>query len=188
MRRIDMKRSRVILIATAVLLSSIAAWTVARPAADEPTTTIILVRHAEKQAQSGDPSLDSRGRARAESLARTLADAGVTGLSATPYQRTQQTLQPLAEQLGIEIEIQPVDLADPKAYARDLAGGLIERHRGGTVVVAGHSNTVPLLLEAFGIPGSRTMGDDEYDDLFVLQVSEGTEPVLLHLHYGEASP
>jgi broad specificity phosphatase PhoE len=183
-----MKRSRVILFATAVLLSSIAAWTVDLTAGGGPTTTIILVRHAEKQAQEGDPSLDSRGRARAEALARSLADAGVTGLSATPYRRTQQTLQPLAEGLGIEVEIQPVDLADPKAYARDLVAALLERHRGGTVVVAGHSNTVPLLLEAFGIPGPRTIDDDEYDDLFVLQVSKGANPVLLHLHYGEPSP
>ena len=183
-----MKRSRVILVVAAVLVSSIAAWTVARPAEDQPSTTIILVRHAEKQAQSGDPSLDSRGRARAEALARTLADAGVSGLSATPYRRTRQTLQPLAERLGIEIQIQPVDLDDPEAYARDLAADLLERHRGGTVVVAGHSNTVPLLLGAFGAPGARSIGDDEYDDLFVLQVGGGKTPVLLHLHYGEPSP
>ena len=183
-----MKRSRVILAAATVLLSSIAAWTVVQSDDDDRSTTIILVRHAEKQARPGNPSLDSRGRARAEALARTLADAGVTGLSATPYRRTRQTLQPLAERLDIEIEIRPVDLADPEAYARDLAAALLERHRGGTVVVAGHSNTVPLLLGAFGVPGSHSIGDDEYDDLFVLQVGTGKKPVLLHLHYGESSP
>jgi len=183
-----MKRPRVILVAAAVLVSALAAWTVAQPAQDESSTTIILVRHAEKKAQSGDPALDSRGLARAEALARALADVAVTGLSATPYRRTQQTLEPLAEQFGLEIEIQPVDLADPEAYAREIASNLIERHRGGTVVVAGHSNTVPLLLGAFGIPGSHSIGDDEYDDLFLLQVGEGEKPVLLHLHYGAVSP
>lgn len=183
-----MKRSRVIRLASILLLSTIAASSVAWPAEGEPSTTIILVRHAEKQTESGDPSLDSRGRARAETLARMLEDAGVTALSATPYRRTQQTLQPLAEQLGIEIEIQPVDLADPEAYARDLAEGLLERHRGGTVVVAGHSNTVPLLLGAFGVRGPHAIDDDEYDDLFVLGVDVGKRPVLLHLHYGERSP
>lgn len=183
-----MKRPPVILIATAVLLSSIAAWSGSHPAADESTTTIVLVRHAEKQAESGDPALAEEGRIRAEALARTLADAGVTGLSATPYRRTQQTLQPLAEQTGIEIEVQPVDLSDPEAYARELAAGLLEKYRGGTVVVAGHSNTVPLLLEALGVAGPRSIGDDEYDDLFVVQVVADKTPVLFHLHFGDPSP
>ena len=56
------------------------------------------------------------------------------------------------------------------------------------LLVVGHSNTVPLLLVAFGIPGPHSIGDDEYDDLFVLQLEDGEKPVLLHLHYGAVSP
>ena len=183
-----MKRSRVLLVSTALLLSLAAAWTLSVAAAERATTTIIVVRHAEKQAESGDPSLSDDGRARAEALARTLADAGITGLSATPYRRTQQTLEPLAGRTGLEIEVQPVDLSSPEDYASDLAAGLLETYAGGTVVVAGHSNTVPLLLEALGVAGPRSIGDDEYDDLFVVQVVAGKAPLLLQLHYGEPSP
>ena len=183
-----MKRSRLILVSAALLLSWVAAWTVSLPAAEQPTTTIILVRHAEKQAESGDPSLSDDGSARAEALARTLADADVTGLSATPYRRTQQTLEPLAGLKGLEIEVQPVDLSSPEAYASDLVAGLLETYAGGTVVVAGHSNTVPLLLKSLGVAGPRSIGDDEYDDLFVVQVVTGKAPLLLHLHYGATSP
>ena len=49
--RTDMKRSRLILVSAALLLSWVAGWTVSLPAAERPTTTIILVRHAEKQAE-----------------------------------------------------------------------------------------------------------------------------------------
>jgi broad specificity phosphatase PhoE len=183
-----MKRTPVILIVAAMLLSSIAASSASRPAKDESTTTIVLVRHAEKQAESGDPPLSEAGSLRAEALARVLADVAVTGLSATPYRRTQQTLQPLAEQVGVGIEVQAVDLSDPEAYARQLASGLLERYRGGTVVLAGHSNTVPLLLEALGVTGPDSLDDDEYDDLFVVHVIDGRPPVLLHLHFGDPSP
>jgi 2,3-bisphosphoglycerate-dependent phosphoglycerate mutase len=183
-----MKRSPMILIAAAVLLSPFIAWSDSRPVVDEPTTTIFLVRHAEKQAESGDPSLSEKGRTRAKALARTLADVEVTGLSATPYRRTQQTLEPLAEGKGLEIEVLQVDLSDPGAYARDLASGLLERYHGGTVVVSGHSNTVPLLLEALGVAGPRSLGDDEYDDLFLVQVVAGKPAVMFHLHYGDPSP
>ena len=183
-----MKRPPGILLAAVLLLSSVASWAGSHPVGDEPTTTIVLVRHAEKQAESGDPSLSRDGRDRARALARTLADAGVTGLSATPYRRTQQTLEPLAEETGVEVDVRPVDLSDPEAYARNLAADLLERYRGGTVVVAGHSNTVPLLLEALGVAGPRSIDDDEYDDLFVVQVVAGQSTVLLQLHYGEPSP
>jgi len=183
-----MKRSRLILVFAVLLQFLVAAWTVSLLAAEQPTTTIILVRHAEKQAESGDPSLSNDGRARAEALARTLADAGVTGLSATPYRRTQQTLEPLAGQKSLDIEVQPVDLSSPEAYAHDLVAGLLETYAGGTVVVAGHSNTVPLLLGALGVAEPRSIGDDEYDDLFVVQVVAGKTPLLLQLHYGEPSP
>ena len=41
---------------------------------------------------------------------------------------------------------------------------------GGTVVVAGHSNTVPLILAALGVAGPRSIGDDEYDECWILDV------------------
>lgn len=183
-----MKRAKLLLVTAVLLFALAAAPTQTVPGSEEPATTILVVRHAEKQADSGDPPLSGEGLARAAALARTLTDAGVTGLSATPYRRTQDTLRPLAETTGLTIEVRPVDMSSPQAYADALAAGLLEDHAGGTVVVAGHSNTVPLILAALGVAGPRSIRDDEYDDLFVVRVAPGKTPSLLHLHYGEPSP
>ncbi|HEV8111716.1 MAG TPA: histidine phosphatase family protein, partial [Planctomycetota bacterium] len=63
------------------------------PAAPPRPTTIVLVRHAEKDAagDARDPGLSTEGKARAERLARMFAAAGVTHLFATEFHRTQDT-------------------------------------------------------------------------------------------------
>lgn len=154
----------------------------------DTVTTLVLVRHAEKGPDGADPALSEVGRERAEALARLFADAGVTALVATPYRRTHQTLEPLARRSKLEIEVRPVDLADPTQYARSEVEWLLARHQGETVVVAGHSNTVPLLLGALGIADPPDIRDDEYDDLFVVFVGPGAARRSLHLHYGRPSP
>jgi len=66
------------------------------------TTTIYLVRHAEKQTTGNgsmmisDPDLTEDGRLRAKALADTLAGKKITAVYATQYKRTQQTAEPTA--------------------------------------------------------------------------------------------
>lgn len=158
------------------LLLAAAALALVTPArAAEPT--IFVVRHAEKGAASADapkdPELSPEGRARAESLARTLRDAGVTTIYVTEFRRTRQTAEPLARAAGIE----PVVV--PGAETAALVGKLKEGR--GSVLVVGHSNTVPDILKALGHPQPITIGDDEYDNLFVF--IPGSEPQLLRLRY-----
>jgi broad specificity phosphatase PhoE len=131
---------------------------------------IILVRHAERadggataatgMTGSPDPSLSEAGRARAARLATMLADAGVTAIYTTEYQRTRQTAAPLAAALGIEARMVP---------AREQASLLetLKAHRQGAVLVVGHSNTVPAIIAALGGPAVQ-VADDEYDNLFIL--------------------
>jgi broad specificity phosphatase PhoE len=177
-------------IPTALALTLLTAWvfTPSEPRAEGEVTSVILVRHAEKEPTPGDPPLSERGRKRARELARVLADAGVDALSATQFGQTQQTLEPLSEQLGLEIEIAPVDLDDTGGYARGLAGEILEKHRGRTILLAGHSNTVPLLLEAFGIDDPPSLSENDYDDLFLLHIGLTEQPRMIHLHYGDPSP
>ena len=84
-----------------VLLGLLASVAAARPA-------IFIVRHAEKVASTGrDPDLSDAGRARAESLAKMLKDAGITSIYVTDLKRTQQTAEPLAKTLAIRPTILP---------------------------------------------------------------------------------
>ena len=69
------------------------------------TSTIIVVRHAEKQTVSEDPGLTLAGEERAHRLRDLAIDAGVTAVFATQYRRTQATVRPLADALSLEIDI-----------------------------------------------------------------------------------
>ena len=141
------------------------------PTAEEPTvTTVYVVRHAEKQsAEIGgrDPSLTDQGRRRAEALAAMLGDDDVNAVFATEYKRTQQTVEPLAAALGVPVRESAA--AQPEA----LADQILDEFAGATVVVAAHSNTVPLILAALGVEEEIVIDESEYGDLFVVVVEDG---------------
>jgi broad specificity phosphatase PhoE len=152
------------------------------------TTTVFLVRHAEKAAAGdpefdpqtpADPPLNAAGRARADDLARTLEEAGVTAIFASEFARTQQTVAPLAARVGLEVTVHP---------ARDTAG-LAElvatAHAGGVVVISGHSNTVPALVEALGAGTVDPIEEAwEYDNLYVVAIEAPGEARVSTLKYG----
>ena len=70
-----------------------------------PVTTVILVRHAEKNIEPDNPNpdLSPEGRARAQELVHILGNTGVTAIYATQYGRTLQTVQPLADRLSLPV-------------------------------------------------------------------------------------
>jgi 2,3-bisphosphoglycerate-dependent phosphoglycerate mutase len=135
-------------------------------------STIFIVRHAEK-AQGEDPDLSEPGRARAESLANLLKDAGIAAIFTSEVKRTKQTAAPLARALHLE----PITIA---AKDRD---SLIAKLKAssGNILVVGHSNTIPDLIKSLGITTPVTIADNDYDNLFVLVLDE--KPRLLRLHF-----
>lgn len=143
--------------------------------------TVFVVRHAERaDTQSGaspvggsDPDLSNAGYARAESLAEVLKDAGVRAIFVTEYKRTQQTAAPLAKRL----DIQPRTIVAKDTTA--LVAAIKNTPRG--VLVVGHSNSLPEIVKALGVTEAIAIGDNDYDDLFI--VSLGERPTLLRLHY-----
>ncbi len=142
--------------------------------------TVFVVRHAERadagMASTPDPDLSDAGRARAESLAALLKDAGITRIYVTEFKRTRQTAEPLAKRLTIE----PVVVSSRK----EEAGRLIDlvKAEGGNVLVVGHTNTVPQTLNALGVEDAIVIGETEFDNLFA--VNRGcAKPSLLRLRY-----
>ena len=147
-------------------------------AAPHPTT-VILVRHAEKAGPTGDVPLSDAGRERAKELKRVVSSMGVTAIYVTQYLRTQQTAEPLAESL----KIKPTVLGTTTTYPEDLVKDIEKNHAGETVVVVSHSNLLPDVLRALGITDPPTIGDNQYDDLFIV-TKVGTAPILWPLRYG----
>jgi phosphohistidine phosphatase SixA len=151
---------------------------IAAPAIAQPT--VFVVRHAERAdaspgsspTMSSDPDLSAAGHARAASLATVLKDAGITAIFVTEYKRTQQTAAPLAKALGITPTI--VKATDPGLTAAI-------QQATGNVLVVGHSNTVPGTIKNLGVGAPLTVGDDEFDNLFI--VTPGRTPQVLRLHY-----
>lgn len=137
-------------------------------------TTIYLVRHAEK-GEGADPDLTVEGHARSRALADRLDASAIHRLWSSDYARTRQTLAPLSTRRQL-----PVTLYD----AHDSAGlirSIMDSPPGLTHVVAGHSNTVPALLDlleawpdAPDVSKPRpNLGHSEYDRLFVVTLIEG---------------
>lgn len=66
--------------------------------AQQPVTTFILVRHAEKDMTQStpDPDLSAEGHARARRLALLFEKTEIAAVYSTPFKRTRQTVEPLA--------------------------------------------------------------------------------------------
>ena len=175
---------RVIVKLRSLLPILLAAFTFASDAlAQEARTVIILVRHAEKEAErAADPVLTVAGQARAQDLAQRLGDAGVDAIYASQFKRTILTVEPLARQLGQDVRIAPINGA-VESYAAALARTILEEHAGQTVLVANHSNTVPLIARALGAPDPGMIEDSEYGHFLIVIAGPGGTRELIRAHY-----
>ncbi|MFC6998676.1 SixA phosphatase family protein [Rufibacter roseus] len=146
-------------------------------------TIVYLVRHAEKSTENPqDPALSAEGQKRADDLLQRLVKEPVQALYATKYKRTQQTLQPLAQAKSL-----PVQIYEASDFA-GLAQRIKDNHQGQTVVVAGHSNTVLPILEAFGVKKPiQQIEDHQYDLLFIATLQEGEVIDLVMTSFGAPS-
>lgn len=151
----------------------------------QATTTMIFVRHTEKAQQpADDPSLSAAGRKRAAELARQLVDAdvvaGIDAIYSTPFRRTVETAQPVAEALGLEI-----NRYDPDDNEAVLAR-ILKNHKGKIILVVGHSNTVPTLMADLGASKKvPPIAEDEYDNIYVVSIPWFGKTKTIRLRYGE---
>ena len=141
-----------------------------------PDTTIYLVRHAEKQA-GDNPDLTVVGRARADILSQELQDAPLTAIWSTDTKRTIGTAKPASNRTGLPVQI--YDASQQAAFASRL------KATPGTMLVVGHSNTIPDLVALLGgKPGAPIVEATEYDRLYVVTVTKGRARSELR-RYGE---
>ena len=67
-------------------------------------TTLILVRHAEKDNDgTKDPGLTDEGKDRANQLVSILRETQINAIYSTNFKRTMSTIQPLAQAKGLAI-------------------------------------------------------------------------------------
>lgn len=101
------------------------------------TTTVFIVRHAEKASSTeSDPSLNPAGRARAEQLIHVLAEAEIEAIYSTPTKRTQETAEPLLNFLKLQI---PQLSIESYRSAREVAEKVQREHAGQRLLIVSHS-------------------------------------------------
>ncbi|HOY04905.1 MAG TPA: phosphoglycerate mutase family protein [Saprospiraceae bacterium] len=146
----------------------------------DTATTFIVLRHAETSGSGSDPNLSAAGMARADELRRILGNVPLAAVFSSNYNRTRQTAQPTATDKSLNVNIY-----DPLNQS-PLVDEWLSAYRGQTVLVLGHSNTVPALLNLFlGSNEYSNLPDTEYNNLFIATVSERGRAKVLHLKYGD---
>jgi broad specificity phosphatase PhoE len=166
-----------------IIYTAIALW-LAWFFESQATTTMIFVRHAEKALTPvDDPALSPEGQVRAKELARQLAEAdvvaGIDAIYSTPYRRTVETAQPVADALGLE-----VNPYDPAAEEEEL-DRILKEHKGEIILIVGHSNTVPTLIAELGasklVP---PIAEFEYDNIYLVSIPWFGKTKTIRLRYG----
>lgn len=153
-----MKRLFTILLITGLSLSS--------ALAQNDLTTFILVRHAEKANDDPrNPSLSEIGLARANKLMEVLQSNDITAIYSTPYKRTQSTVAPIAKAKGLTVE-------DYNFQSPTFIQEMLDKHKGGIILVSGHSNTTPMVAnKLLGEEKFALLDENEYSKIFIITVS-----------------
>lgn len=148
-----------------------------------PVTTVILVRHAEKKIEPNnpDPDLTPAGEARAQEIARMFANSGINAIYATHFKRTQQTVKPLSERSAVNVTVLDA------SQVEELTNRIQTNHRGQTVFIAGHNNTVPAIVSALSGENTPVIPESEYDNMFIVTVYRFGKAKVLKVKYGTES-
>tara|TARA_R110002049_G_scaffold41592_2_gene125063 strand:+ start:171 stop:518 length:348 start_codon:yes stop_codon:yes gene_type:complete len=91
----------------------------------------------------------------------------VTAIYSTGYKRTKETAHPVAEVLNLSIN--EYQLSNPDS----LIKAMIESHRGEQVLIVGHSNSTPRLVNtAMGESRFEQLDESIYDNIFEVKINE----------------
>ena len=152
--------------------------------------TVFLVRHAEREDEPRqDPPLTTAGVARSQALARLLSSAGVKAIFTSQFTRTKQTAVPLAAKLGLTstpftLKLNP---SNPRQIAEEstaeVTNKILER-AGQSVLVVGHSNSIPDVIKMLGGDIVPTIDERKFDDLFIVTVYAKGKAKVVQLKYG----
>lgn len=146
------------------------------------TTTIYIVRHAEKDIsdpKNQDPELTDVGRERAKDLNKKLKNQKIDAVFSSKFKRTKQTGAVVAEQNGLSI-------IEYDAHNYTAISELVKtKYKNKRVLIIGHSNTVLELIESFGATRPlAALTDDDYDFFFEVKIGHMAKVALRTKQYG----
>jgi broad specificity phosphatase PhoE len=156
----------------ALLLFALAAC--ATTATEPPAPSWYVMRHLQK-AEGPDPALSPEGARNAERLASWFGGDRPAAIYVSGTRRARETAAPLAARLGLTA----------KEYDPSDTPGLIARARAetGTVLIVGHSNTVPEIVARLGGARPADLAETDFGDIFRVRRDGSVERLRL-----EATP
>ena len=177
MKIIDIKRCLALCLLALYVGSGIDAQAQDKPLLKH--ATIYLVRHAEKD--TGDnPRLNAAGRLRAGYLVAALDGHSPNKVFVTQYRRTQETADSIRFKMKVDTVHYPAD-----ASGEGLIKSLHKHHiKNEKILIIGHSNTIPILLGRLGISKPITIGEKEYNIMYLIKYVKG-EPILFKKKFGD---
>ncbi len=154
-------------------------------------TTVLLIRHADRDIPSAgtpDPPLNARGKTRARKLIHVLSTTGIRAVYTSDTTRAIMTAKPYLDAYARRPLPFPMLLLRPSVVRLfdpiEIKNHILTHHAGQTVLVVGHSNTVPELIRQLGGTSLPDIDDCEFDNLFVLVRYSSTKASLTKLKYG----
>ena len=175
-----------------VLLFAIATLLLVIPQDDFKPITVYLVRHAERADEPRqDPPLTEKGTARAQELARILGKANIKAIITSQFSRTKLTAEPLAKQANVTVTSISLSLSpsNPRMISEqstaEVTNKILEQ-AGESVLVVGHSNSIPDVIKMLGGDVTPVIDEKKFDDLFVVTVYAKGKAKVAHMKYGSA--
>lgn len=172
-RKREMKRQKHVVLVVVALIATLIATGCQPCPCDVPMTTVLLMRHAEYE--------EDAALKRADILANVAENAGIKAIYTKDIERFQRTVRPLAQRLDLT----------PSTYQdiKEVVTAVQEDHYGEAVLIVGHSDTVPEIIDALGGDGtSCSIGSEEYDNLYIVTICRLDKVKVVKLQYGELSP
>jgi broad specificity phosphatase PhoE len=141
--------------AALLLVLTGAAACVSPPAS--PPQVFYVMRHLQK-GTGDDPPLSAEGSANAQRLVAVLKENPPRAIFVSTTRRARETAAPLATALGVTMT--PYDAKDSAALVQSAAA------EKGSVLIVGHSNTVPDIIRRFGAAAPPPLSDEDYGDIW----------------------
>lgn len=156
------------------------------------TTTVILVRHAERAKELGESALTPEGRQRAQALVAAIGGKEITAIYAPDRGRNRETVQPLATHLGVAITLIPeARLSNTRRFADEFVQEVLSKHAGGMVVWVGNKSPIGIwggnLKEIYLRLGGTGDAPGKYDDLFIITIPDQGSVQVQKTTYGQSA-
>lgn len=130
------------------------------------TTTIFLIRHAEKQNDTKNTDLSEEGFQRAEFWKKYFQDIKIDAFYSSGFQRARHTCQPMAFERDKSVTIYKNHLMNLKR--------LLAENQEKTILLVGHSNRIPTFInKLLGEEKYPEIKEPEFGNLYIIKEIDG---------------